>query len=81
MRSLSLSHLRRRLPYGKTPFGFARVDGALVPIPERIDALRRISALRADGASYRQIVRWLEEPAYRQTRAVNAGIRRRCAIY
>lgn len=60
--ALSLSHLRRNgRPYGHPPFGYERVDNTLVAVPDRLSMLRELQALRAAGASYRQLARWLEQ--------------------
>ncbi len=59
--SLSLGHLRRnKLPYGKVPFGCARLGNILVEVPERVAVLRIIAEKRREGASYRDIASWLE---------------------
>jgi DNA invertase Pin-like site-specific DNA recombinase len=58
--SLSLAHLRRNyLPYGKVPFGCARLGDVLVEVPERVALLRIIAEQRQGGASYRELARWL----------------------
>lgn len=60
--ALSLAHLRRlRRPYGKTPFGYVRVENTLVPDPQRLDTLERIHKQRLAGASYRKIAQWLHD--------------------
>jgi len=45
----------RREVYGEVPYGFAVVDGALVPDQEEQDILRRIRHLRAHGMSYQKV--------------------------
>lgn len=59
--ALSLAHLRRNnVPYGKVPFGCARLGNVLVEVPDRVAVLRAISQQRRDGTSYRAIARWLD---------------------
>ena len=48
---------RRKGSYpGRMPFGFKRVGGVTVEIPEEIAVARRVIALRDAGAKYREIV-------------------------
>ena len=58
--SIALQHLKRHgLVYGHVPFGYRRQDKALVEDAEEQHALQCIRAMRATGASLRQVGVWL----------------------
>jgi DNA invertase Pin-like site-specific DNA recombinase len=54
---------------GSPPFGYRVEDGQLVPDPVEQAALARITELRAEGATLREIARALEAEGHRTKRA------------
>ncbi|HKU66188.1 MAG TPA: recombinase family protein [Candidatus Baltobacteraceae bacterium] len=52
---------RKGHAYGRTPFGFRRVDDRLVPDADAQAALVRVRTMYDDGASYACIADWLNE--------------------
>jgi DNA invertase Pin-like site-specific DNA recombinase len=54
--------------YGSPPYGWRAVGRELVEDPEEQAALARVRALRADGASYREIAALLTAEGYRPKR-------------
>jgi site-specific DNA recombinase len=58
----ALSHKRqRRTAYGVTPFGFKRVEDALIPEPREQAALDEAARMDRAGASFREIAARLTE--------------------
>ncbi len=52
----ALQHMRaNRLAYNQAPYGFRREDKRLVELPEEQATIKRICALKAEGASLRKI--------------------------
>lgn len=56
---------RKQVYCGRAPFGYQRQGSMLVEEPSEQRALSAMRSMHRDGASYRQIARWLSDNGYK----------------